>query len=63
MRLKANQRALQMKTNNGWRYVFCIVKNRGNAIAFTDNRYNALPADYHLEYFRMHFADNEFRAN
>ena len=60
--LRKNQKALQMRQDGNWKYVFCIVKNQGNKVAFTDDRRKALAAKYNLEYFQNHYANNYFRA-
>ena len=59
--LRKNQSALQMKTENGWEFVFCYSGQTG-AVVLTKNRNKALNADYDLAFFANKYGNNEFRA-
>lgn len=56
-------RKLQVRTPDGWRYVFC--HNNGRIVT-TDQKSKALPsrafwADDDLRFFQSKFAEREFR--
>jgi hypothetical protein len=54
---------LQVKTEAGWRYLFCLAANgpdRGRLVT-TDTRTKALPW-FHIDFFCSKFADHEFRV-
>jgi hypothetical protein len=51
---------LQIKRNGAWEYVFC--QNAGNIIT-TKTKRKALDAKYHLDYFRNHYGNDEFRES
>ena len=58
--LRKNQRALQIKTPEGWQYVFCY-KGHGHGVVTTKTRSKAL-GERDLEYFSNKFGDSIFRA-
>ena len=53
-------RKLEIKMNNEWKYVFC---QNGGRIITTETKRKALDAKYHLDYFRSHYGNDEFRAS
>lgn len=59
--LRANQPALQVFRDGEWRFVFC--HNPQTGIVFTSDRRKALEAEYHLEWFRNHYGNDQFRAD
>ena len=60
MMLRKNQKALQIETPEGWKYVFCY-RGNGSGVVTTATRSKAL-GERDLEYFHNKFGNDVFRA-